>query len=313
MQVLLGSPPPPPPPNVPTLENTKAIADGRLLTVRERMEQHRNNPACNSCHRVIDPIGLALENFDPTGQYRIKDNGVPVDSSGQLYDGTKLDGPSGLIAALMKRKGAVLTSFTESLMTYAVGRRMEYYDMPAIRAIVRDAAQRDYKMSSFIIGVASSPAFRMSRVPSETNGGGTEIDDAASQFAVRISQNSRQAANSDSEQRIAKADSEAEAAGRRQRNVYRETTSVASRSAQGPGRHSQPAAARRHDSGGDGDVAHRGGQGPCAFCRARNGARHGREHDLRCQGQSLVAGRRGRRTSISRRPASRRSSRSATT
>ena len=172
MQVLLGSPPPPPPPNVPTLENTKAIADGRLLTVRERMEQHRNNPACNSCHRVIDPIGLALENFDPTGQYRIKDNGVPVDSSGQLYDGTKLDGPSGLVAALMKRKGAVLTSFTESLMTYAVGRRMEDYDMPAIRAIVRDAAQRDYKMSSFIIGVASSPAFRMSRVPAES----TEAD-----------------------------------------------------------------------------------------------------------------------------------------
>ena len=168
MQVLLGSPPPPPPPNVPTLDNTKAVANGRTLSVRERMEQHRANPACSSCHKVIDPIGLALENFDVTGQYRIKDNGVPVDSSGQLYDGTRLEGPSGLVAALLKRKDTVLTSFTESLMTYALGRRVEYYDMPTVRRIVRDAAANQYKMSSFILGVVKSPAFRMSRPAAAT-------------------------------------------------------------------------------------------------------------------------------------------------
>ena len=172
MQVLLGSPPPPPPPNVPTLDNTKPVADGKLLTVRQRMEQHRSSPSCSSCHRVIDPIGLALENFDPTGQYRIKDNGVPVDARGQLYDGTVLDGPSGLISALMKRKTAVLTTFTESLATYAVGRRLEYYDMAAVRAIVRAAAPHDYKLSSLIVGVATSPMFRMARVPSDTDDGG---------------------------------------------------------------------------------------------------------------------------------------------
>jgi hypothetical protein len=165
MQVLLGAPPPPPPPNVPTLENTKAVADGRVLTVRQRMEQHRANPACASCHRVIDPIGLSLENFDVTGQYRIKDNGTPVDASGQLYDGTSIDGASGLVAALLKRKTTVLTSFTESLMTYALGRRVEYFDLPTVRAIVADAARHEYHASSFIMGIVNSSAFRMSRPP----------------------------------------------------------------------------------------------------------------------------------------------------
>ena len=98
------------------------------------MEEHRKNPTCNSCHRVIDPLGLALENYDPTGAWRIKDNEVPVDPVGTLYDGTKIDGPASLRAALLKYKDAVVLSFTESLMTYALGRRVEYYDMPAIRA-----------------------------------------------------------------------------------------------------------------------------------------------------------------------------------
>lgn len=180
MQVLLGSPPPPPPPNVPTLENTKAVADGKVLTVRQRMEQHRASPSCASCHRVIDPIGLALENFDPTGQYRIKDNGVPVDAKGQLYDGTILDGPNGLINALLRRKSAVLTTFTESLATYALGRRIEYYDMPAIRSIVRTSAASDYKVSSLIIGVATSPMFRMAKLPDDAG-----TDAASSRPAAR--------------------------------------------------------------------------------------------------------------------------------
>ena len=98
MEVLLGSPPPPPPPNVPALEETSAAANGKLLTVRERMEEHRKNPACTSCHRVIDPLGLALENFDVTGKWRIKDNGMPIDASSEMYDGTKLDGPAACAA-----------------------------------------------------------------------------------------------------------------------------------------------------------------------------------------------------------------------
>jgi hypothetical protein len=163
MEVLLGSPPPPPPPNVPTFEESNAADGGRLLTVRERMEQHRKNPTCNSCHRVIDPLGLALENFDVTGQWRIRDNGNPVDPVGDLYDGTKMEGPAGLRNALLKHSDVFALSFTESLMTYALGRRVEFYDMPAVRAIVRDAAKSGNKMSAFILGIAKSHAFQMSR------------------------------------------------------------------------------------------------------------------------------------------------------
>jgi hypothetical protein len=130
------------------------------------MEEHRRNPACTSCHRVIDPIGLALDNFDVTGKWRIKDNGVPVDATGQLYDGTKIDGPGALRDALIKHKQAVLLSFTERLMTYALGRRIEPFDMPAVREIIRDAAKSDYKMSSFILGIVNSDAFRMSQASS---------------------------------------------------------------------------------------------------------------------------------------------------
>ena len=161
MEVLLGSPPPPPPPNVPALEETVAATNGRVLTVRERMEEHRKNPACTSCHRVIDPLGLTLENFDVTGRWRIKDNGHPVDSSGVLYDGTPMEGPVGLRAALIKNKDPFLLSFTESLMTFALGRRVEATDLPAVRRVIRDAATQDYRLSSFVLGVVGSPAFQM--------------------------------------------------------------------------------------------------------------------------------------------------------
>jgi len=164
LEVLLGSPPPPPPPNVPLLEATTDTAAGRTLSVREAMELHRSNPACTSCHKVIDPLGLALENFDATGAWRIKDNGVPVDASGELYDGTPLDGPSGLRQALLKYQDVFVTSFTESLMTYALGRRVEYYDMPAVRGIVREAKANDYRISSFIKGIVGNPAFQMTKV-----------------------------------------------------------------------------------------------------------------------------------------------------
>lgn len=168
MEVLLASPPPAPPPNVPTLEETKGVKEDRLMSVRERMEQHRNNPACNSCHKVIDPLGLALENFDPSGKWRIKDSGVPVDPTGVMYDGTTISGPVDLRNALLKHKDALVLSFTENLMTYALGRQVEYYDMPTVRAIARDAAKNGYRMSSFISGVVNSAAFRMAKA-SQTN------------------------------------------------------------------------------------------------------------------------------------------------
>ena len=163
MEVLLGSPPPPPPPNVPALEDTNVVAAGKLLTVRERMEEHRKNPACTSCHRVIDPLGLTLENFDVTGRWRIKDNGFPIASNGDLYDGTPMDGPAGLRAALLKHKDAFLVSFTESLMTFALGRRVEAPDMPVVRRVIRDAAAADYRLSAFILGVVNSAPFRMTQ------------------------------------------------------------------------------------------------------------------------------------------------------
>ncbi len=163
MEVLLGSPPPAPPPNVPAFDESNATEGGRLLTVRERMEQHRKNPSCNSCHRVIDPLGLALENFDVTGQWRIRDNGNPIDATGDLYDGTRMEGSVGLRSALLKHADAIVLSFTESLMTYALGRRVEFYDMPAVRAIIRDAAKSNNKMSAFVMGVAKSNAFQMSK------------------------------------------------------------------------------------------------------------------------------------------------------
>jgi hypothetical protein len=163
MEVLLGTPPPPPPPNVPELEQTSAVKEDRLLSVRERMEQHRANPACNSCHKVIDPLGLALENFDPSGKWRIKDLGVPVDPTGVMYDGTPISGPADLREALLKHQDAILLSFTESLLTYALGRQVEYYDMPTVRAIVREASANGNRFSSFIAGVVNSSAFRMAR------------------------------------------------------------------------------------------------------------------------------------------------------
>jgi mono/diheme cytochrome c family protein len=161
MEVLMGSPPPPPPPNVPTLEDTSGVAAARLLTVRERMEEHRKNPACRSCHRVIDPLGLALENFDVTGKWRIKDNGAPVDPTGELYDGTPMAGPAGLRNALLKHKDVFVLSFTESLLTYALGRRVEAEDMPMVRRVVREASANDLRISAFVQAIVKSPAFRM--------------------------------------------------------------------------------------------------------------------------------------------------------
>jgi hypothetical protein len=163
MEVLLGTPPPPPPPEVPELDETDAVGEGRLLTVRERLEMHRANPVCNSCHLMIDPIGVALENFDVTGVWRIKDNFTPVDTEAELYDGTPLNGPIDLRNALLARPEALIRNFIENLMTYALGRRLEYRDLPAVRKIARQAAENDNRISSIILGVVNSAAFQMSR------------------------------------------------------------------------------------------------------------------------------------------------------
>ena len=161
MEVLLGSPPPPPPPDVPDLDATAAAENGRELTARERLEIHRDNPACRSCHRMMDPIGLALEQFDVTGRVRVKDAGQPIDASGEFYDGTPIQNIGDLREALLKRPTPLLRTFTENLMAYALGRRVDYYDQPRIREIVRQAEESDYRMSAFILGVATSPAFQM--------------------------------------------------------------------------------------------------------------------------------------------------------
>jgi hypothetical protein len=163
METLLGTPPPPPPPNVPMLEATKSVQEGRTLTVRERMESHRASSACNSCHRMIDPIGLALENLDPTGLWRIKDSGAPVDAATVLFDGTPLDGPVSLRQAILRYQEAFVGTFTQNLMTYALGRRVEFTDMPAVRSITHDAAQQDNRFSAFVLGVVKSAPFQMSQ------------------------------------------------------------------------------------------------------------------------------------------------------
>jgi hypothetical protein len=161
MEVLMGSPPPAPPPNVPDLEKTGAAKEGRMLTTRERMEIHRANATCRSCHQFIDPIGLALDNFDVMGRWRIRENGTPLDTRGDYYDGTKISSPAELQAALLKRPVPVMRNFTRNLMAYGLGRRIEWYDEPAVRKIERVAAKSNYKLGDFIYGVVKSDAFRM--------------------------------------------------------------------------------------------------------------------------------------------------------
>ena len=163
MEVLMGTPPPPPPPGIPDLEETDDALDGRMLTTRERMEVHRANPTCNACHRFMDPIGLSLDSYDVTGRWRIRENGMPLDTQGELYDGTPITSPVELNEALVARPIPLVRTFTQNLMAYALGRRLEYYDQPTVRDIVRDAESSGYNMSSFVLGVVKSDAFRMQR------------------------------------------------------------------------------------------------------------------------------------------------------
>ena len=163
MEVLLGTPPPPAPADVPPLENTAESKDGKAVTTRERMEMHRADPQCRSCHLFMDPIGLALDNFDVTGRWRVRENGSPLDTRGDFYDGTAISTPAQLSDVLLKRPVPLVRMLTENLLAFALGRRAEYYDQPAIRAITRSAEAAEYPVSSLILGVVKSDAFRMSK------------------------------------------------------------------------------------------------------------------------------------------------------
>jgi len=166
MEVMLGSPPPPPPPGIPALDATSEEGSGRLLTTRERMAMHSASPVCNSCHQFIDPIGLALDHFDPTGKIRVRENRISLDTRGQYYDGTMVSTPGELAGALLNRPESLVRNFVGNLLGYAIGRPVDHLDGPTIRTISRKAAENDYRMSSLILGVIQSDPFRMRQVAS---------------------------------------------------------------------------------------------------------------------------------------------------
>jgi hypothetical protein len=165
LENLLGAPPPAPPANVPPL-NENPQRQGKVLTMRERMEEHRANPACANCHKLMDPIGLSLENFDAIGAWRTRDGstvtnlGTPIDSSGELLDGTKVDGVVALRKALVRQPDIFASTVTEKLLVYALGRGLGPHDMPTVRSIVRDSAKQNYRLSSLILGIVKSTPFQ---------------------------------------------------------------------------------------------------------------------------------------------------------
>jgi hypothetical protein len=161
---ILAAPVPAPPPNVPALEASGQ--EGKVLSVREMLEAHRANPVCASCHARMDPLGFSLENFDAIGQWRATEAGKAIDASGVLPDGTKVDGPVALRRALVAQKEQFVRAVTAKLLTYTLGRGIEYYDGPAIRGIVRSAAAGDYRWSAVVLGIVKSAPFQMRRAGS---------------------------------------------------------------------------------------------------------------------------------------------------
>jgi uncharacterized protein DUF1592/uncharacterized protein DUF1588/uncharacterized protein DUF1587/uncharacterized protein DUF1595/uncharacterized protein DUF1585 len=162
LEVLMGTPPPPPPPNIPLLKEAADLA--KPMSVRERLEEHRKNPACAGCHKMMDPIGFALENFDAVGAWRVNDSGFPIDPAGTMYDGQKLNGPVSLREALLKHSDSFFGTFSENLLAYGLGRVIDYNDMPFVRGVEREAARGNNRFSAFVLGVVRSPAFQMRRV-----------------------------------------------------------------------------------------------------------------------------------------------------
>jgi hypothetical protein len=169
MSTLMGTPPPQPPANVPPLDETAGGKDGQQLTTRQRMEIHRANAMCARCHNLIDPIGLAMDNFDPSGRFRTRESGVPLDTNGKFYDGSTISNVSELAGALVKRPIPLVRNFTANLMEYAIGRPVEDFDQPTIRAIVKASETEKYPMVSLIMGVVKSDAFQMKRVEPVTD------------------------------------------------------------------------------------------------------------------------------------------------
>jgi cytochrome c553 len=168
MSTLMGVPPPQPPPNVPPLDATEGGKNGQTLTTRQRMEIHRANAMCARCHSLIDPIGLAMDNFDPSGRFRVREGGVALDTNGKFYDGTPISNLTELSNALLKRPVPLVRNFTENLLAYAIGRPIEYFDQPTVRAIAKAAEPDKYPMVSLIMGVIKSDAFQMKRVEPAT-------------------------------------------------------------------------------------------------------------------------------------------------
>jgi hypothetical protein len=160
LENILGTPPAPPPPNVPALQESK---ETQRLTMRQRMEQHRANPACASCHSRMDPLGFALDSFDAIGKWRTTETAakIPIDVSGALPDGTKFQGPVELRKILVSRPEQFVTVVTEKLLTYALGRGIEYYDEPAVRKIMRESASSNNRWSALILGIVNSAPFQM--------------------------------------------------------------------------------------------------------------------------------------------------------
>jgi cytochrome c551/c552 len=159
LENILGAPPPNPPANVPPLKEDAKDIEG--LSLRKRMEAHRSNPTCASCHRIMDPIGFSLENFDAVGKWRTRDGSSRIDASGELSDGTKVDGPATLRQALMQYSDQFVRTVTERLLTYGLGRGLQYQDMPVVRSIAREAARNNYRFSSLVLGIVKSAPFQM--------------------------------------------------------------------------------------------------------------------------------------------------------
>ena len=160
MENILGTHPPDPPPNVPPLKPNPAAG---LQTMRQRMEEHRANPACASCHKMMDPIGFAMENFDGIGRWRTRESGQKLDASGQLVDGSKIDGVVSLREALVRYSPQFVRVVTEKLLTYALGRGVESDDMPVVRSIVRESGKNDYRFSAIVLEIIKSAPFQMNR------------------------------------------------------------------------------------------------------------------------------------------------------
>jgi hypothetical protein len=163
LENILGTPPPAPPADVPDIEENHPGEEARSL--RARLEAHRRNPTCASCHRVMDPLGFALENFDGLGQWREKEPGGAIDPTGQLADGTPIDGPVALREAVLKRPEMFARTLTEKLMTYGLGRGIELDDKPLVRKVAREAAARDYRWSAIVLGIVRSAPFMMKKAP----------------------------------------------------------------------------------------------------------------------------------------------------